>query len=254
MGLNNEMKYTKYHNEMIMCTCAEINADKYLKYISEWVKQFEGIDADLYVINDGYVSNQQLEAYKLSNKIQFINLQPILGRKSLSVFPGFCRSFAKGLEISLQYEAFALVENDLKLLSLNKFKRYLKKQGVFTGYSNRYKMIESSLMIINNKDKRKELYEFYTNETSQNSEHWVEIHVETTLKLSKKNFVFIGERYEGDPKRLRFCKDYIAQYYDRYNDKSNIQLIISFYRLPFIFYPLWWLRKGKKMLKRSQNN
>lgn len=234
-----------------MCTCAEINANKYLKYISDWVKQFDGIDADLYVINDGYVSNEQLEAHKLSNKIQFVNLQPILGRKSLSVFPGFCRSFAKGLEISLQYEAFALVENDLKILSKKKFIHYLNKSGIYTGYSNRYKLVESSLIILNNNERRKELMEFYSNIENQNSNHWVENHIENSLKLKKHNFVFIGERYEGSPKQLLFCKDYIAQYYDRYNDKSNIKLITFFSRLAFIYYPLWWIKKARKYFKNK---
>lgn len=225
-----------------------------LEIIYEWINQFDFIDADLYVINDGFVSEKQLSKYNLQNKVKWINLEPVLGRKSLSIFPGFCRSFAKGLEISLQYKSFALVENDLKVLSKNKFNRYLKKDGIFTGYSNRFKMIESSFMIINNIKKRRELFEFYNIESNQYSEHWVEKHIEKELNLNRKNFIFIGERYEGNPKNLIFCKDYIAQYFDRGGDKSDVRLIVSIFRLSFIFYPLHYLRKIRRSIKKLSIN
>ena len=197
---------------MIMCTCAENNGHKYLQNIREWYSHLEGIDADFYVINDGVISEEELKANNISSKINFVNLSPKLGRQNLSIFPGFCRSLSKGLEISQQYKYFAHIENDIKILNIKKLRKYLYKDGIYIGFSKRYLMIESSLMLVNNLNVRNRISEYYSNAYNQNKDHDVEVYLESELKKEGYEIAFIGERFDGAYKYLLKSRDYIAQY------------------------------------------
>jgi hypothetical protein len=250
---------------MIMCTCAERNSELYLKYIKDWIEQYNTIqyntiqyntiqyNIDLYVINDGYVSSRQLEEYGIKN-VNFINLCPALGRKSLSIFPGFCRSLAEGLKFSLQYKYFAIVENDLKLLSINKFNKLLHtKNRCFSGYSQQNKFIESSLLIINDINVRKEILSYYSIPENQFKEHCVEKQVEFFLQKGKYEKRLKGARYEGMPERLKFCRDYVAQYYDKHGDNSDVDKLVAEYRKVWIYYPNMFACLCKRMYRKILN-
>lgn len=237
---------------MIMCTCAEFNSEVYLKYVAQWIEQFKGT-IDLYVINDGEVCNQQLESSGILGKVHFVNLSPALGRKGFGIFPGFCRSLAKGLEISLKYKYFALVENDLKLLNTNKFRKLLYAENqCFSGYSRQNAFIESSLVIINDVRIREEIYRYYSIPENQFKDHCLERQLESFLQKGNYKKCFKGARYEGMPERLKFCKDYIAQYYDKHGDESDIDKLASHYRKIWVYYPNMFIYSAKKKLDEKQ--
>ena len=73
---------------MIFCTCAEFKKEHYLKRVSDWyhnlrqIKSLQELEPDLYVMNDGVVTVEDLKAIDPSllhdPKLFIVNHTPML--------------------------------------------------------------------------------------------------------------------------------------------------------------------------------
>lgn len=202
---------------MIFCTCCEYNKEYYIKRVYNWYKQIlNNISLmryypDLYVFVDGNISNEDI--IKINPellKLNWINLTPMLGRKDIWRFPGWKRSFNTALNYGLNYNYLVHIESDILLLKPEKIISKFTDTGYFCGWCKTHKFIESSLMILNDKNNNKKLIERYSNINNLNESIDFE---RTLMHLFKWNIIFNGDRIEGQQQRYKKDYDFIAQIY-----------------------------------------
>ena len=97
------------NNIMIWCTCAENNKEIYLQRVSKWYKQnkeiFKDYAVDYYSFVDGEITDEdKIKIDKELLEINFVNILPKLGRKSLAICDGWRRSFKTALEYGRKYD------------------------------------------------------------------------------------------------------------------------------------------------------
>jgi len=125
--------------------------------------------------------------------------QPFLGRVDTSVFPAWKRSFGEAMRRSLAYDMCLHIESDLQIRNPEKFFRFLSRRGVFGTWDARYRMIETSLMILNDKKVRRIFAGAY-----QKKEDYFEreLFENRLISLIPWQFAFKGFRLEGVPASL----------------------------------------------------
>lgn len=143
------------NNLMISCTCCQKNKFIYIDRIKNWYEQLKDIDADFYVFVDGYISQQDRKDIDL--KVKFINLTPLLGRKNVFCFPGWRRSFIQALKVSLNYDYFCHIENDVKIMKKENIFYYLQQSGCFISRCKPYDFLQSNVIILNDKNAKQNI-------------------------------------------------------------------------------------------------
>lgn len=202
---------------MIFCTCSEINKEYYLKRVLNWYNQlnqyinFIPVKPEFYVFTDGYISTSDINKIdKKLNNIHWINNLPILGRQNIWIFPGWKRSFQKALELGNQFKYLVHIESDILLLQPQKIINYFLKPGYYCGWCNTHKFIESSLMILNDKNNNNILINRYSQQKFLNEKIDFERNL---MKMFNWNIIFNGDRIEGNKKRFNPNYDFIGQIY-----------------------------------------
>ena len=152
---------------MVFCTCAETNQAQYLEKVKAWYAYVhENVNADLYVINDGKLlsNNQRVDL----GDVTFVEFPMVAGRQSITAFPGWKRSFAGALLISRHYKYFGHIENDCFVKDIKRFDKYLHTDNtVATGWCSNHNFLEFTAAVINNRELREELYQFYAEQLHQ---------------------------------------------------------------------------------------
>lgn len=212
---------------MIWCTCAEDNKILYLKKIVKWYQQiitiFEEYNPDLFCFVDGSLTIDDLiNVDKKLLNISFINLTPKLGRKSLSEFPGWKRSFRSALEVGREYDYILHIENDLKILNAEKLKEYIFKPGYYVGRNKIFNFFDTTFMILNDKNLNEKFIQYYLSEQNLNENVYFEF---VFLEIVKNNTIH---------QIFKSGEDYICQYDVLQNQKKE-QHNINNYHIFSIF-------------------
>ena len=197
----------------ICCCCAEDNQRMYLDRLIYWAGQFGTepflSDYELHVFCDG---NFIYNTWLLRKLGVVLHPQPKIGRTSTSVFQSYKRNF---LNMCKAFpNGFSICENDVLLLDKPKFVEYTNKQGLFCGYSKKYRFIETALMVINYPDCISRFVAHYEKDGAIYENVVFEVTLTRLVRQTGKEFnsVFIGERREKD---ISFDHngDYVAQYF-----------------------------------------
>ena len=202
---------------MIFCTCCEYNKEYYIKRVFNWYKQILNnislmkYTPDLYVFVDGNISKDDIiKVNPELLKLNWIIQTPKLGRNSIWEFPGWKRSFYTALTYGLKYNYLIHIENDILLLKPEKIISKFTESGYFCGWCNTHKFIESSLMILNNKENNKQIIKHYLNNNNFNEN----IDFERNLMNSFNwNIIFNGDRIDGNLQKINTNYDFVAQIY-----------------------------------------
>ena len=141
---------------MIFCTCCNVDFPRYYARAAEWARQWLALDipAKLMVFNDG----PDLEFRELWDlNVTVVPNEPALGRKSVSNFPGWKRSFGKAMLYSLSFDYCAHIESDVEIVNRSVLEKALYRKGMYAAYDHRYHRIESAVMFLNDKETRTKL-------------------------------------------------------------------------------------------------
>lgn len=232
-------------NLMIWCTCAEDNKILYLKKVARWYQQnittFGIFNPDFYCFVDGSITIEDLiNIDKNLLNINFINLTPKLGRKSLPEFPGWKRSFRFALEVGREYNYILHIENDLKILNAEKILNYLFKPGYYVGRNKIFDYFDTTIMILNNKELNEKFINFYSLDQNLNQNIYFE---HTFLNIVDNNAYQIFNQDE----------DYINQYNVLQNqeDKNNEYHIFSIFTSDLFNFVKVLARNLKKYKKEN---
>ena len=203
---------------MIFCTCAEYKKEHYLKRVSDWyhnlkaIKSLEPLDPDFYVFNDGVVTVDDIRAIDptllTDRKLFVINHTPMLGRLADLSFPGWVRSFKHAMAVGLEkYDYIVHIENDVLLLHPDKIVSYFDKPGMFCSKWKGRDIIDSTVMIMNDKHAIQVIMAFLNSKDNSNS-----MLIEGIFTpLAPWQFVFNGDRLNGELSHLSMDLDFIAQ-------------------------------------------
>lgn len=203
---------------MIFCTCAEYKKEHYLERVSNWyhnlkmIKSLEPLDPDFYVFNDGVVTSEDIKAIDESMlkdpKLIIINQAPMLGRLADLTFPGWVRSFQNAITIGLQrYDYIVHIENDVLLLHPDKIVSYFDKPGMFCSKWKGRDVLDSTVMVMNDKKAVSVILAFLRSKDYANN-----MLIEGILApLAPWQFVFNGDRLNGELSHLTMDLDFIAQ-------------------------------------------
>lgn len=203
---------------MIFCTCAEYKKEHYLERVSNWyhnlkaIKSLEPLNPDFYVINDGTITVDDIRAIDSSlladPKLFMVNLTPMLGRLSDLSFPGWVRSFKRAMMIGLEkYDYIVHIENDVLLLHPDKIVSYFDKPGMFCSHWKGRDVIDSTVMVMNDKKAIKTIMAFLNSKDESNC-----MLIEGIFTpLGNWQFVFNGDRLNGELSHLSMDLDFIAQ-------------------------------------------
>ena len=178
-----------------------------------WVGQFGTepflSDYELHVFCDGDFKEDTWLLKKLG---VVLHSQEKIGRNSASVFQSYKRSFLNMCKMFPN--GFSVCENDVLLLEKSKFAEYTKKQGLFCGYSHKYRFIETALMVINDSDCISEFVSHYEKDGAiYENEDFEKTLTHLVGRIGKKfDVAFIGERKENDT-RFNHTNDYVAQFF-----------------------------------------
>jgi hypothetical protein len=148
---------------MIFCTCAESNQKHYLDKIKIWFERYKNFNADFYIFNDGKILGENYN-FDLDTSITVIEFDESYGRPAVGscCFPGWKRSFAYAMELSLKYDYVCHIENDVFIKDLEAFKTVLYTNDVISStLCSNYNWIESSILILNNKSIREKLFNHF---------------------------------------------------------------------------------------------
>lgn len=148
---------------MIFCTCAESNQKHYLDKIKIWFERYKNFNADFYIFNDGKILSENYN-FDLDKSITVIEFDESYGRPNVGgcCFPGWKRSFAYAMELSLKYDYVCHIENDVFIKNLDSFKTVLYTNDVICStVCENYGWIESSILILNNKLIRDKLFNYF---------------------------------------------------------------------------------------------
>lgn len=193
----------------IFCTCAETNQKYYISRIEKWYAMLKDIpDTDLFCCVDGNII-EDIPAY-LREKIHFIELCPSLGRSSVLKFEGFKRSFGFMMDYLKGYEFVSHVESDIKIINIDKFKKYQITPGLFSAICEKYGFLESAFLILNDKNYRQFLFERYSQKVNIEENNIFEVILQQSGHF---NFAFSSTRKEGDNNLNESKYDVIAQTY-----------------------------------------
>ena len=117
----------------------------------------------IYIFNDGKILGENYN-FDLDKSITVIEFDESYGRPNVGgcCFPGWKRSFAYAMKLSLKYDYVCHIENDVFIKNLDSFKTMLYTNDVIcsTVCSN-YNWIESSILILNNKLIRDKLFNYF---------------------------------------------------------------------------------------------
>lgn len=177
---------------MIFCTCAESNQKHYLEKIKLWFNRYKNFEGDFYIFNDGKILEENLN-FDLDKSITIIEFDTVYGRPGVDTckFPGWKRSFACAMNLSLQYEYVCHIENDVFIKNLDSFKNILKtKDGIYSTICSNYKWIESSVLVLNNKTIREKLFNYFKEESAIFNNLCFELELQNQLN---GNIKFLGE-------------------------------------------------------------
>lgn len=220
----------KYH---IFTTISEINKDFYLKRLINClnvIKTNEELwnNSKFYAIVDGRIKiGEEINStYKFKDSIlknvEFIDNEPILGIKSNTCyFPGWKRSFKVGLQLLKDVDRLMFIDNDVKILKFDKIIECLNIIGenfsAFGNNSNSWPHIETSLMIINNKQSRLNMIKYYENDENIFNKNGLITEDQVDLNLKPHN-VFLTQRIENTnylEEHKKFNFDFIAAYWHK---------------------------------------
>lgn len=210
---------------VIYLTCCEYNQNHYYSKIVNWFNNIKLYFDDSYKIkiyNDGRINEASNDFLKSlltemnnTHNVEWIELMPKLGRKSVIEFPAYLRSFRYMLEDSIinEYDNVLLIENDVFITQrgFDRLSSYLNTKGMFCGFTHKWKFIETAFMLMNDKNSRLKLYNYFINESTWNNK----VIFENILTgLVDFDHVFCGERFEGTQKIFdkRNIYDYISQF------------------------------------------
>ena len=203
---------------MIFCTCAEYKKEHYLERVSNWyhnlrmIKSLEPLDPDLYVFNDGTVTADDIKAIDedllKDPKLFIVNQVPMLGRLADLSFPGWVRSFKNAATIGIQkYDHIVHIENDVLLLHPDKIVSYFTQPGMFCSKWKGRDVLDSTVMIMNDKKALSVILAFLNSKDYSNS-----MLIEGIFTpLAPWQFVFNGDRLNGEWSHLTMDLDFIAQ-------------------------------------------
>lgn len=212
---------------MIFCTCAEYKKEHYLKRVSDWyhnlkaIESLKSLEPDFYVFNDGVITLEDIKAVDPSmlhdNKLFIINHAPMVGRLSDLSFPGWVRSFKHAMNIGLEadehdntrykYDYVVHIENDVLLLHPDKIVSYFDKPGMFCSKWKGRDIIDSTVMVMNDKESIKKIMGFLNTRDDANC-----MLIEGIFTpLGNWQFVFNGDRLNGELSHLSMDLDFIAQ-------------------------------------------
>lgn len=165
------VNYNDFHllkqnsNCMVFCTCAETNQKHYLDKIKIWFKRYKNFNADFYVFNDGKILEENRN-FDLDESVTVIEFDKSYGRPAVGIFcfPGWKRSFAYAMELSLKYDYVCHIENDVFIKDLDSFKTVLYTNDVISStFCVNYHWIESAILVLNNKSIREKLFNHFKN-------------------------------------------------------------------------------------------
>ena len=203
---------------MIFCTCAEYKKEHYLERVSNWyrnlkaIKSLEPLNPDFYIFNDGVVTAediQKIDASMLTDgHVYVINHTPMLGRLGDLSFPGWVRSFKHALTLGLEkYDYVVHIENDVLLLHPDKIVSYFDKPGMYCSYWKGRQILDSTVLVMNEKESIRNILTFLNSKDNANC-----MLVEGILTpLGNWQFVFNGDRLNGELAHLSMDLDFIAQ-------------------------------------------
>ena len=226
---------------MIFCTCTEYKKEHYLERVSNWyhnlkaIKSLEPLDPDFYVINDGTITVDDIKAIDPSllkdSKVFVVNNTPMLGRLSDLSFPGWVRSFKVAMNIGLKkYDYIVHIENDVLLLHPDKIVSYFNKPGMYCSHWKGRDVIDSTVMIMNDKRAINTIMAFLNSKDNANC-----MLIEGIFTpLCDWKFVFNGDRLNGELSHLSMDLDFIAQLW-RSEVKNPYSSVISDARINHIF-------------------
>jgi hypothetical protein len=200
--LENEMD-----RALIFCT-AHLQSDpsRYQLWAKYYAEAFKNYNVDLLMVNDGPCNPDDKPP-----EAEVIVLEPHLGRPGHLRVPGWKRSFAYALRKAMDrgYRWIGHVESDLyiKPQAIPEFLEHLHRDNGFgSGWCRTYRFPESSLLILNDKHVNETLINRY-----KAAESWQEeIDFERMLWALGPGRILEGDRYEGQPDRLRRDDTYIG--------------------------------------------
>lgn len=190
---------------MLFCTSAQAKEEHYLKRVAAWVTQAKkfGFECDFYCFHDGQL-NRELLNDEL-NEVTFITFDKPLGRLSVWEIPGWKRSLAAAMKLSERYGYCVHIESDALICRRDKFNKLAKiDKLVALPFCARYGMPETAVMILNDRNLRKEIYEFY----SQPESLYTNVNFEGSelYKLISPHVTYFGLscRFEGKSDSFRY--------------------------------------------------
>ena len=142
------------------------------------------------------------------NKLFVINHAPMLGRLADLSFPGWVRSFKHAMEVGLEkYDYVVHIENDVLLLHPDKIVSYFNKPGMFCSHWKGRDIIDSTVMVMNDKNSIKSIMG-WLNSTDNANNMLIE---GIFTPLGNWQFVFNGDRLNGELSHLTMDLDFIGQ-------------------------------------------
>lgn len=190
---------------LVFCT-SHVQSDpkRYHDWVEYYSAFFHGMNVDLLMVNDGKVDF-------LCGPAKFVGLDPHLGRPHMSVSAGVKRSFGYGVDYAIKnnYKWLAFVESDCYVLPAARFEFMyrLRTPGYGMPFCRTYNFPECNLQIINDQRVRKTMVLW----NSEESDWFASELFEARLGKLGAGEVFIGERFEGIPERIKPGFNYIAQ-------------------------------------------
>jgi hypothetical protein len=136
------------------------------------------------------------------------------------LFPGWRKSFREGLKYARKnsYDRIVFIESDLYIRKkfINRFKELFDKDGYFAGYDRKYRMMETSLQILNNKNTVNTLIDLFESKdnlyTSTPTEYLMK-RVAHPKFLKEK-----GIRVEGGVKKMSKWMYYAQSDFNKHKD------------------------------------
>lgn len=191
---------------MIFCTSAQAKEEHYLKRVTAWAYQMKKLGhCDLYCFHDGQLNEELLT--KEHEPITFITFKEALGRQSVWEVPGWKRSLAAAMKLAdfCNYKNCIHVESDALLCRIDKFSRLMKIENlVALPFCPHYGMPETAVMILNDRELRKQISDFYHDEKNLYSN--VNFEGDEFYKLISPYCVYFGlsNRMEGKDQSFRY--------------------------------------------------
>lgn len=174
------------------------NINRYQSWIDYYQEFFADQPVELILINDGpCAASLNLGSVKL------LTFEKHLGRKSVNVFPGWKRSFHRGIQYARQsgYHRIGHVESDCGITYSGRqsfINCLLRRDGYFTGYCKAYSFPETALQVIN----AGPIIDFYLKRYQKESSWYENISFEDMVKKKlRPAYILDGDRANGKAKK-----------------------------------------------------